>query len=366
MYPHKLDDLLISIVEKNASDLHLVVGSPPIMRMNGVLEPIVEEKLSPDDSQALLTSILTQDQVGDLNRSREIDFAYSMTGVARFRVNACFERGSLMANFRNIPDTPPWLEEMGFSPVIAQMTAKARGLVLVTGPTGSGKSTTLAAMINYMNRHRNARVITIEDPIEFLHSNMQCVITQRELNRDTHSFSNALRSALRQDPDVILIGEMRDLETIALALTAAETGHLVFGTLHVTSAAESINRIIDVFPPEQQEQIRLQLAGVLEAVFTQTLIRKVDGSARVCAMEILIGTPAVRNLIRENKPAQILSMMQTGSNIGMQTLDKQLAKYVNDGMVTLDAALEKAINPEDVRRYVSGKDEVRPRAASTF
>ncbi len=367
MYPHKLDDLLISMVEKGASDIHLVVGSPPMIRLHGVLQPLVEEKVSPEDAQALLTSVLTQDQVDALNREREIDFAYAMIGVARFRVNACFERGSVSATFRNIPDTPPWLEEMGFPPPVGQMTQKARGLVLVTGPTGSGKSTTLAAMINYMNRNRNSRVITIEDPIEFLHSNINCIVTQRELGRDTHSFSAALRSALRQDPDVILIGEMRDLETIALALTAAETGHLVFGTLHVTSAAESINRIIDVFPPEQQEQIRLQLAGVLEAVFTQTLVPKVDGTGRVCAMEILIGTPGIRNLIRENKPAQILSMMQTGQNVGMQTLDKQLSKFVNDGMITLDAAIEKAINPEDLKRYVAGRDEAPARrTASSF
>jgi twitching motility protein PilT len=367
MYPHKLDDLLISMVEKGASDVHLVVGSPPMIRLHGVLQPLVEEKVAQEDAQALLTSVLTQDQVDALNREREIDFAYAMIGVARFRVNACFERGSVSATFRNIPDTPPWLEEMGFPPPVGAMTQKARGLVLVTGPTGSGKSTTLAAMINYMNRNRNSRVITIEDPIEFLHSNINCIITQRELGRDTHSFSAALRSALRQDPDVILVGEMRDLETIALALTAAETGHLVFGTLHVTSAAESINRIIDVFPPEQQEQIRLQLAGVLEAVFTQTLVPKVDGTGRVCAMEILIGTPGIRNLIRENKPAQILSMMQTGQNVGMQTLDKQLSKFVNDGMITLDAAIEKAINPEDLKRYVAGRDEApQRRTASSF
>jgi len=366
-YPHTLDDLLIATVEKGASDLHLVVGGPPMMRHNGVLQPVVEEKISPADCQALLTAILTKDQVDLLNSNREIDFAYAMIGVARFRVNACFERGSVSATFRNIPATPPWLEELGFSPVLGQMTQRARGLVLVTGPTGSGKSTTRAAMINYMNRNRNSRVVTIEDPIEFLHSNIQCIITQREVGRDTHSFSAALRSALRQDPDVILVGEMRDLETIALALTAAETGHLVFGTLHVTSAAESINRIIDVFPPEQQEQIRLQLAGVLEAVFTQTLVPKKDGTGRICAMEILIGTSAIRNLIRENKPSQIMSMMQTGQNVGMQTLDKQLSRFVNDGMITLDAAIEKAISPEDLKRYVTSKDEApAPRRASSF
>jgi twitching motility protein PilT len=338
-----------------------------MIRLHGVLQPLVEEKVSPEDSQALMSSVLKENQVAALNNDRELDFAYAMVGVARFRVNACYERGSISATFRNIPDTPPWLEEMGFPEPVGQMTMKPRGLVLVTGPTGSGKSTTLAAMINYMNRKRNARVITIEDPIEFLHSNMQCIITQRELGRDTRSFSAALRSALRQDPDVILIGEMRDLETIALALTAAETGHLVFGTLHVTSAAESINRIIDVFPPEQQEQIRLQLAGVLEAVFTQTLVPKVDGKGRICAMEVLIGTPGVRNLIRENKPAQILSMMQTGQNVGMQTLDKQLSKFVKDGLITLDAAIEKSINVDDLKRFVSGADgaPIR-RPASTF
>jgi len=365
MYPHKLDDLLISIVEKGASDLHLVAGGPPVMRLYGALTPMVEEKASAEDCQALLTSILTQDQIDLLNKDREIDFAYAMVGVARFRVNACFERGSISATFRNIPDSPPWLEEMGFSPVLTALTQKSRGLVLVTGPTGSGKSTTLAAMINYMNRTRNLRVVTIEDPIEFLHSNVQSIITQRELHRDTHSFANALRSALRQDPDVILIGEMRDLETIALALTAAETGHLVFATLHVTSAAESINRIIDVFPPEQQEQIRLQLAGVLEGVLTQTLVPKVDGNGRVCAMEILLGNSAVRNLIRENKPAQITSAMQTGQSIGMQTLDRQLARFVNDGLITLEAALEKALSADDLRRYVTGKDEmIKPRYMS--
>lgn len=365
MYPHSLDDLLISIVEKSASDLHLVAGSPPMMRVHGALNPIVEEKVSAEDCQALVASILTQEQIELLNKQREIDFAYAMIGVARFRVNACFERGSISATFRNIPDSPPWLEEMGFSPVLVQLTQKARGLVLVTGPTGSGKSTTLAAMINYLNRTRNARIVTIEDPIEFLHSNVQSIITQREVHRDTHSFSNALRSALRQDPDVILIGEMRDLETIGLALTAAETGHLVFGTLHVTSAAESINRIIDVFPPDQQEQIRLQLTGVLEGVLTQTLVPKAEGSGRICAMEILLGTPAVRNLIRENKPAQITSAMQTGQNVGMQTLDKQLAKFVGDGLITLEAALEKSISPDDLRRYVTGKDEIaRPRYMS--
>jgi twitching motility protein PilT len=281
---------------------------------------------------------------------REVDFAYSLPGVSRFRVNACFQRDSVSAVLRAIPGLPPTLEEMGLPNIVTEMTKKPRGLVVVTGPTGSGKSTTLAAMINYINRRDAVRIVTIEDPIEFLHNNIKSVISQREVGRDTHSFNNALRSALRQDPDVILVGEMRDLETISLALTAAETGHLVFGTLHVTSAPESVNRIVDVFPPEAQEQVRLQLAGVLEGVFSQTLIPRVDGSGRACAMEILVGTNAVRNLIRENKPAQMYSAIQTGSSVGMISLDKALAALVAAGTITIESAVEKSSHPEEIRR----------------
>ncbi|HLJ82792.1 MAG TPA: type IV pilus twitching motility protein PilT [Candidatus Eremiobacteraceae bacterium] len=365
MFPHTIDDLLRLTVEKGASDLHLVVGSAPVIRLHGVLTPVVQEKLSPAATQELIAALMTKNDQVTLEEHREVDFAYSLAGVSRFRVNACFQRDSLSAVLRAIPGNPPRLEKMGLPAVVEQMTHKPRGLVLVTGPTGSGKSTTLAAMINYINRNKAVRIVTIEDPIEFLHTNEKSVISQREVGRDTLSFNNALRSALRQDPDVILVGEMRDLETIALALTAAETGHLVFGTLHTQSAPESINRMVDVFPPEQQEQVRLQLCGVLEAVFTQTLVPKADGSGRVCAMEILLGTHAVRNLIRENKPAQMTNAIQTGQNVGMQTLDKCLAEFVNNGFITLSDALEKSSHPEELQRMCS-VTEAKPRFVSGF
>lgn len=351
--PNKIDDLLTHMVEKGASDLHVVVGSPPYMRVSGALEPIGEEKISPTAAEQLIMPLLTERERSVLLENREIDFAYSLPHVSRFRVNACFQRDSLTAVLRAIPASPPELEGMGFSPVVTEMTKKPRGLVLVTGPTGSGKSTTLAAMINLINRTRNLRIVTIEDPIEFLHRNDRSVITQREVGRDTRSFNNALRSALRQDPDVILVGEMRDLETIQLALTAAETGHLVFSTLHVTSAPESLNRVVDVFPPEQQAQVRLQLSGVLEAVFTQTLVPRANGLGRLCVMEILLGSPAVRNLIRENKPSQMLNAMQTGQSLGMQTLDRGLANAVNSQEITLEDALQHTSHPDEFRRLCS-------------
>jgi twitching motility protein PilT len=359
MYPIKMDDLLKSMVDNGASDLHIVVGSPPMMRLHGKLVPLAEQSLSPAAAQELVSAIMNKHDADLLADQREVDFAYSLPGVSRFRVNACFQRDSVSAVLRAIPGLPPALEKMGLPPIITEMTKKPRGLVVVTGPTGSGKSTTLAAMINYINRTQAVRIVTIEDPIEFLHNNERSIISQREVGRDTHSFHNALRSALRQDPDVILVGEMRDLETISLALTAAETGHLVFGTLHVTTAPESINRIVDVFPPEQQEQVRLQLAGVLEAVFTQTLIPRSSGEGRACAMEILLGTSAVRNLIRENKAAQMINAIQTGSNVGMQSLDKCLASLVSEGEVTLEAALERSSHPDDLKRMCS---ESAPRA----
>ena len=365
MYPHKMDDLLKAMVERGASDLHLVVGSPPMIRLHGRLEPLTDDNLSPSAAQELVGAITKKEESDTLIEHREVDFAYSLPGVSRFRVNACFQRDSVSAVLRAIPGLPPALEEMDLPPIVAEVTKKPRGLVVVTGPTGSGKSTTLAAMINFINRHQAVRIVTIEDPIEFLHHNIKSVISQREIGRDTLSFNNALRSALRQDPDVILVGEMRDLETISLALTAAETGHLVFGTLHVTSAPESINRIVDVFPTEAQEQVRLQLAGVLEAVFTQTLVPRINGDGRVCAMEILIGTPGVRNLIRENKPAQMMNAIQTGSSAGMVSLEKSLAAFVADGRITLDAAMEKSSHPEDLKRMCA-ESAPKPRFASNF
>ncbi|HYK51902.1 MAG TPA: type IV pilus twitching motility protein PilT [Candidatus Eremiobacteraceae bacterium] len=361
-----MDDLLKAMVEKGASDLHLVVGSPPMIRLHGRLTPIATEVLSPGAAQELVAAISKIEETNALIEHREVDFAYSLPGVSRFRVNACFQRDSVSAVLRAIPGLPPALEEMDLPPIVAEVTKKPRGLVVVTGPTGSGKSTTLAAMINFINRREAVRIVTIEDPIEFLHQNVKSVISQREVGRDTLSFNNALRSALRQDPDVILVGEMRDLETISLALTAAETGHLVFGTLHVTSAPESINRIVDVFPPEAQEQVRLQLSGVLEAVFTQTLVPRVGGEGRVCAMEILIGTPSVRNLIRENKPAQMMNAIQTGSSAGMMSLEKSLASFVADGRITLEAALEKSSHPDELKRMCSESGAQKPRFVSNF
>ncbi len=365
MYPVKMDELLTSMVERGASDLHIVVGSPPMMRLHGTLEPVAEQTLSPSAAQELVAAVMSKNDSDVLLDQREVDFAYSLPGVSRFRVNACFQRDSVSAVLRAIPGHPPVLEKMGLPPIVTEITNKPRGLVVVTGPTGSGKSTTLAAMIHYINRTKAVRIVTIEDPIEFLHSNVKSVISQREIGRDTLSFNNALRSALRQDPDVILVGEMRDLETIQLALTAAETGHLVFGTLHVTSAPESVNRIVDVFPPGAQEQVRLQLAGVLEAVFTQTLIPRSDGGGRVCAMEILVGTPGVRNLIRENKPAQMMNAIQTGSASGMISLDKCLASFVADGFITLEAALEKSSHPDELKR-MCGESTTKPRFVSSY
>jgi twitching motility protein PilT len=352
MYPHNLDDMLTQTVLASASDLHIVAGCPPTIRINGELGHLNEDLLSGEDMDPLLRQVLTDDQYKHLVDFRELDFAYSLADVSRFRVNMCFERDHMSGSFRAIPSSPPKLEEMDLPKIVTELTQKPRGLVLVTGPTGSGKTTTLAAMLDYINRHNSLRIVTIEDPIEFVHRSDKSVITQREVGRDTKAEKFALRSALRQDPDVILVGEMRDLETVQLAMTAAETGHLVFGTLHVTSAAESINRIIDVFPVDQQEQIRVQLAGSFEAVMTQCLIPRTSGTGRVCAMEVLLGTPAVRNLIRENKPSQMMTAMQTGTQLGMQSLEKHLAELVTAGMISRDNAMEYSSHPGELQRVL--------------
>ncbi len=360
MYPHSLDDMLTQTVLASASDLHLVAGCPPTIRINGELGKLNDDILKGEDMDALMHSILTEEQYASLVKDRELDSAYSLSGFSRFRVNMCFEREHMSGTFRAIPSTPPKLEEMELPKVVTEYTQKPRGLVLVTGPTGCGKTTTLAAMIDYINRNKALRIVTIEDPIEFEHHSDQSVISQREVGKDTKSEQAALRSALRQDPDVILVGEMRDLDTIKLAMTAAETGHLVFGTLHVTTAPESINRIIDVFPVDQQEQIRVQLAGSFEAVFTQCLIPRASGTGRICAMEVLLGTPAVRNLIRENKPSQMMTAMQTGTQLGMQSLEKHLAELVGAGKITRDSAIEASSHPEELRR-VLGAGPAAPR-----
>jgi twitching motility protein PilT len=353
MYPFSLGELMMKMYEESASDLHVVVGCAPSVRRSGQLEPLVDQVLTAQDTHQLVTSILSEDQLDALESKRQLDFAYSMIDLARFRVNIAYERDALSGVFRLIPTDPPHLEETNFPDVLAEVTSRPRGLVLVTGPTGSGKSTTLAAMLDYINRHRKSKIVTIEDPIEFVHKSQKSIITQREIGRDALTTADALRAMLRQDPDVVLIGEMRDLETIALALTAAETGHLVFATLHTTSAPEAITRIIDVFPPEQQEQIRVMLSTVIEAVFSQTLVPRADGNGRIAALEILIGTPGIRNLIRENKIPQMISAMQTGQNLGMQTLEKDLANLVKNGLVTLEAAMAKASHPDEVKRVVT-------------
>jgi len=352
MYPYTMDDLLDMVLEQAGSDLHLVADCPPRMRLNGTLQTLVADVLTPDDTAGLVFSTMSDAEQDAFRADRELDFAYSIRGKARFRVNAAYDRDTVMGAFRVIPAVPMRLEQLDFPAVVTQLTNAARGLILCTGPAGSGKTTTLASMIDYINRTRPARIITIEDPIEYMHVSQVATISQREVGRDTLAFRNALRSALRQDPDVILVGEMRDLETIGLALTAAETGQLVFATMHTLSAGEAVNRIVDAFPPEQQEQIRVQLTGTLEAVITQTLVPRADGRGRVAALEILLGTPAVRNLIREGKTAQIDTAIQTGGAVGMQTLEKHLAKHVNDKTISMEKALAKARRPEEIKRML--------------
>src|SRR5882724_12886371 len=326
---NSIDELLEHMVARNASDLHVTVGTPPVIRVRGEVERVDEyAPLTPEETQELLYRVLSSEQQKHLEIKRQLDFSHSIPGLARFRVNVYFQRESIGAAFRLIPAEIKTLEELGIPATLHQLAEKPRGLVLVTGPTGSGKSTTLAAIIDEINRNRSEHILTIEDPIEFLHRHKRCIVNQREIGPDATSFGEALRAALRQDPDVILVGEMRDLETISTALTAAETGHLVFATLHTQSAPQTIDRIIDVFPSHQQDQVRTQLSVALQGVMTQTLIPSADGSSRVVACETLVPTPAVRNLIREGKTHQIVSAMQTGGSFGMQTLDTALAALV--------------------------------------
>lgn len=348
-----LDELFKLMVGKGASDLHLAVGSPPNTRVDGKLQPFEGyEILKNDPLREILYKILTEEQIKTLEKTRELDFSYSMPGISRFRGNILFQRGTIGAVFRAIPSSPPNLEDLNLPPVIKELCDKPRGLVLVTGPTGSGKSTTLAAMIDYINRNRAEHIVTIEDPIEFLHKSQKSIIRQRELGSDTLSFSEALKHVLRQDPDVILVGEMRDLETISLAVTSAETGHLVFGTLHTTSAGSTVDRIIDVFPSHQQQQIRMQLSNTLEGVICQTLVPKKEGKGRICAMEILIGVAGVRNMIREGKTHQIINMLQSGASVGMQSLNTSLQKIFKQGLITKEDALAKSSQPDELIRLL--------------
>ena len=353
-----IEDLLKEVIECGGSDLHISASLPPIKRVDGKLIRMEYQPLTSDQVEQLLFPMMSNDQRRRLEQDWELDFSYGIKGMGRFRVNFYKDKGSYAAAFRSINSEAPTLENMGMPPIVTEIAKKPRGLVLVTGPTGSGKSTTLAAMIDYINRTRAEHILTIEDPIEFVHKSKLSVIHQRELGMDTRSFANALKSALREDPDIILVGEMRDHETIALALTAAETGHLVFGTLHTSSASQTIDRIIDVFPQGQQQQIRVQLANSLVAVFAQTLLPKQlpDGTSkgRVMAQEIMVVTPAVSNLIREAKAAQIYSTIQTSTEYGMQTLEASLAKLVNEGLVSLENAMAKSSKPAELQRLIRG------------
>ena len=349
-----LTTLLRTMVELRASDLHLGVGSPPLVRVDGGLAPIEGYPvLDQKRVEALILATLEDDACKVLEEERELDYSLSVPGLSRFRGNLMWQRGTLGAVFRAIPVRPLTLEELGLPATVAALARRPRGLVLVTGPTGSGKSTTLAAMIDHVNTHFAHHIVTIEDPIEFLHKNKKCLIRQRELGSDTRSFAAALKHVLRQDPDLILVGEMRDLETIALAVTAAETGHLVFGTLHTNSAASTVDRIIDVFPSGQQQQIRMQLAATLQGVLSQTLVPKAKGPGRACAIEILVANHAVRNMVREGKTHQIENLMTSGATAGMQTLNSALAQLVKAGVVTADAAIEKSNHPDDLRAVLS-------------
>jgi twitching motility protein PilT len=350
-----LTDLLIECQDSGASDLHLSAGAKPMLRVNGALGALEERAiLTPPVIQRMLYAILTQKQRETFEEELELDFAYSVPGRARFRVNMYRQRDALGAAFRIIPYEIKALEDLGVPPSVANFAMLPRGFVLVTGPTGSGKSTTLASLVDLANRHRRDHIMTVEDPIEFLHKHKSCLINQREVGEDTWSFQNALKHVLRQDPDIILVGEMRDLETISVALTAAETGHLVFATLHTQDAAQTIDRVIDVFPPHQQQQIRVQLAGALQGVVCQTLCRTADGKGRAVATEVLNATPAIRNLIREGKTHQIYSSLQAGAKHGMHTLDQHLAELVRSGRITYETALEKCHHVEDFNR-LSGR-----------
>lgn len=344
---------LHDVVRQGASDLHLTVNAPPMIRVNGGLRPAGATEPWPRDKVlSALGSLLSDEQRAIFDAELELDFAHTLPTIGRFRVNFYQQRGSLGAVFRLIPWEIKPFRELGIPQQIGNFAKLPRGLVLVTGPTGSGKSTTLAAMIDLVNRTRADHIVTVEDPIEFLHSHQMSLVNQREVGSDTHSFAAALKHVLRQDPDVILIGELRDLETMSVALTAAETGHLVFATLHTQDAAQTIDRVIDVFPPHQQGQVRSQLAGVLQGVVCQTLVKRADGSGRAVATEVLVATPAIANLIREGKTHQVRSMMQAGRGLGMHTMDQHLADLVNAGQILREAAEEKVYDPETFDRLV--------------
>ncbi len=356
-----IDEYLKEAVNMGASDIHITAGLPPMVRIHGFVKPLRPDMphLTPPDIKRLLYEILSEEHQKRFESEKELDVSYGIQGVGRFRVNVYYQRGSLGAALRTIPMDIPKLETLGLplEPLKA-LARKPRGFILVTGPTGSGKSTTLASLIDIINEERQCHIMTIEDPIEYLHKHKNSIINQRELGDDTLSFANALKHVLRQDPDVILVGEMRDLETISMAITAAETGHLVFSTLHTSSAPQTIDRIIDVFPPYQQQQIRIQLSEVIEGVVTQQLLLRADGQGRVVATEIMMATPAVRNLIREGKSHQLTTVIQTSLKDGMRTMDYSLSELYGEGKITLETALERAMNQDELLRLIkrTGRD----------
>ena len=349
-------ELLGVLLDMEGSDLHLTAGAPPVVRVHGELERVESyPPLSPRALTGMIYAILPQKLRERFEQELELDMSYSLPGRARFRVNVYQQRDSIGAAFRVIPFEIKSIEALGLPPVVADLARFQRGFVVVTGPTGSGKSTTLASMVDVVNMERHGHIMTVEDPIEFLHRHKSCIVNQREVGADTHGFTQALKHVLRQDPDVILVGEMRDLETISTAITAAETGHLVFATLHTQDAPQTIDRIIDVFPPHQQQQVRVQLSTTLQGVVTQQLVPTVDGMGRAVAVEVMIATPAIRNLIREGKVHQIYSSMQAGGRFGMQTMDMSLAHHVKSGRISQAMAFERSHDPEELQRLVGGQ-----------
>ena len=350
-----IEELLRLAARNGASDLHITTGLPPVLRVVGSLRPIEDASpLSPQDAEALVVALMGEEHQRVFKEQGQVDFSYGLAGVGRFRVNAYRQRGTCGAAIRLIPHEVPRIADLGLPPILETLARKSRGFIVVTGPTGSGKSTTLAAMVDLINSERSCHVMTIEDPIEYLHRHKKAMVNQREIGQDSVSFALALRAALREDPDVILVGEMRDLETMSTAITAAETGHLVLATLHTGDAVQTIDRIIDVYPPYQQQQVRIQLAATLVAVVAQQLVPRKDKPGRVPAVEVMVGTPAVRNLIREGKTHQLRSVIQTGARYGMQTMDQSLRQWVEQGVVGLEDALTIAADQDELKRLIRG------------
>ena len=348
----EISDLIKVGIKLKASDIHITVGVPPVFRINGILQNYGENIFTPKDTEYLVKEILSEDKFKILEEKGELDISFSSSGVGRFRINVFKQRGSFGMALRIIPLTIPTMDELGIPPIVKDLSMLPRGLILVTGPTGSGKSTTLASIVDLINHNKKYHILTLEDPIEYLHKHDKSIVNQREIGSDSLSFANALRAALRQDPDVILVGEMRDLETMSIALTAAETGHLVLSTLHTIGAASTIDRIIDVFPSYQQQQVRIQLSSVIQGIISQQLLPMIDGKGRIAAFEIMVATPAIRNLIREEKTHQIDTAIQTGSKYGMQTMDNSMLKLFNKGKISEETVLSQSVFPDVIKRYL--------------